>query len=186
LERQAERAESAEAAYAQGVEAARCKDREAALTHFTQTLRLDPGHQAARLGLASLLANAGRDAEALAVLREIVNRDNLAGPAYYLLGALAHRAKRYDEALEAFRRALYVEPTLVLAYVERAGVYRALGQTAKAVRELQNAMRALEGAPDEEPVRLSEDLTCRYLRTACARQLEGLTGSATETTKSRR
>jgi hypothetical protein len=66
---------------------------------------------------------------------------------------------------------IYIDPTAALAYASLAGVYRSTGETGKARREFQNAIRTLAGLPDEQPVRFSPDIQAGYLRTVCERSL---------------
>jgi chemotaxis protein methyltransferase CheR len=117
------------------------------------------------------LADAGRDDDALATLQRVIAADNLAAEAYYLTGVILARAGRTPEAITALRRVIYIDPTAALAYASLAGVYRSTGETGKARREFQNAIRTLAGLPDEQPVRFSPDIQAGYLRTVCERSL---------------
>lgn len=117
------------------------------------------------------LADAGRDDDALATLQRAIAADNLAADAHYLAGVLLARTGQTPEAIAALRRVIYIDPTAALAYASLAGVYRSTGEIAKARREFQNALRALAGRPDDQPVRFSPDIHAGYLRTVCERSL---------------
>jgi tetratricopeptide (TPR) repeat protein len=60
--------------------------------------------------------------------------------AFYLKGAVLFDLKRYQDAVVALDRALTISPNYDYALRMRAKVYRALGQTDSAVRDLQQAV----------------------------------------------
>ena len=111
------------------------------------------------------------------MLTELVRMHPLFSDASYLLGVLAYRTGHVKEAIAAFERTLYVDPASAMASFSLGHLYRYEGHPLKARRAFQNALNALEGKPDEEPTRFSEDLSCGYLRAACARSLEQLRDS---------
>ncbi len=117
------------------------------------------------------LADEGRDDDALATLQRVIAADNLAADAHYLSGVLLARTGKTAEAIAALRRVIYIDPMAALAYASLAGVYRSTSDTTKARREFQNAIKALAGLPDDQPVRFSPEIHVGYLRTVCERSL---------------
>jgi len=157
-----------------GLKAFRAKDHARALTHFEDALRAHPRHVRSLVGKATLLADRDLREEAIAHLLQAVRSDNLCSEAYYLLGVLYANADRHDEAIASLQQAVYVDPSLALAYFTLANVFRAQGQQAKARKQFENALRALEGCGEHELARHSEELTCGYVREACRRNLQRL------------
>ena len=158
--------------YALGLEAAARKDYARALGHFESVLRAQPNHGPARFAKASLLANQGHYAQAIPLLLEVVRDQALSGEAYYLLGVLYEKTGLLQDAIEAFRRALYVDSSSAMTYFSLGNLYRFDRQPVRARREFQNALKVLEGKPDEAPVPFSDDLTCGDLRAACGQALQ--------------
>ncbi|MCK6457862.1 MAG: tetratricopeptide repeat protein [Phycisphaerae bacterium] len=83
--------------------AARYRDAERA---FRQALTLRPGYQRARMNLALVLAQTGRNDEALVEFEKVVSRD----AAHFNLGLIQAADKRYAAAEESFRTALAINP----------------------------------------------------------------------------
>lgn len=138
----------------------------------TSEIQKDPKHRAVQLAEASVLADQGRYEEAIPVIQQAAASDNLCAEAHYLLGVLCQKTQRLDRAIEAFERALYVDPTLALAWVSLGNIHRYQRRPAKAKREFRNALKALEARPEEELVRFSGDITGGYLKSAVRRTLE--------------
>ncbi len=75
---------------------------------FVQGLRHHPDHRGLALGLAALLINAGRHAEALVLYDRVVELDEDFAPAHVGRGILLHELGREDEAEAAFEKAVEV------------------------------------------------------------------------------
>lgn len=116
------------------------RNRAAAEQEFRRALELNPGYPTARQWYAILLAEAGRDAEALTHAREAVALDPLSGPMRQALGLVHYYGRRYPEALSELQRAMALSPQLPLA---RAIMAKALFQQ----RAFAEAVAVAEGAP---------------------------------------
>lgn len=86
--------------------------------------------------------------------------------AWLLVSMTAEQRGDLPAALEATRRALYLEPELPLAHAAQAGLYRHLGKRAEAERALRNALAAVQGLDDSQLLRGVEPLTVGALRRA--------------------
>lgn len=82
-----------------------------AARQFGALLRADPEDAALENGLASALAELGRDEEALAHFARAIELDPLQVAAYHNRGILLERLGRLDEALADYRTALRYEPS---------------------------------------------------------------------------
>jgi chemotaxis protein methyltransferase CheR len=71
-------------------------------------------------------------------------------------------------AVEAARRALYLEPALAMAHATLVTLFRRLGRPEDADRARRNALRAIEGLPDRALLRGVEPISAGALRAALA------------------
>ena len=123
------------------------RDRAAAEREFRRALELNPGYPTARQWYAILLAEAGRDAEAVGQAREAVALDPLSGTMRQTLGLVHYYGRRYKDAEAALRRALELAPQLPLS---RAMLAKALFQ--------QGAFAEAAKVGDSSPQPWSPDL----------------------------
>lgn len=120
-----------------------------------ETAALDEAWRALRCGAtedARLLAShaaAARDPEA-----------------HLVLAALDDAAGDSQKALEHLRRALYLDPKLIVAHVAQASLYHRVGRHKDAVRARSNALRHLAGLSPETLLRALIPVTARELRDA--------------------
>ena len=103
---------------------------------FKRAIELNPGYATAHQWYAIMLAEEGRDREALEHAERAVALDPLAGVMRQTLGLVNYFGRRYDRAIADGRRALELAPHLTLArqIVARSLVER--GRAAEAVRML--------------------------------------------------
>jgi chemotaxis protein methyltransferase CheR len=119
------------------------------------------------LGRALEAARAGRFEEAEALAREAAR--GLIPEAYLLLAMVAEGRGDLNGAVEAVRKALYLEPQLAIGHATLVALYGRMDRREDAERARQNALRALEGLDDEHPVRgVETTMTAGGLRQALA------------------
>lgn len=82
----------------------------AAERHYRRALAQDPLVQAARLGLATLLAGSAREDEAERVLREGLSHSTQPGELHLALGLLAGQRKEWEKAAHELRAAAALMP----------------------------------------------------------------------------
>ncbi|QSQ27782.1 chemotaxis protein CheR [Pyxidicoccus parkwayensis] len=109
-------------------------------------------------------ARAGRFDEAEALAREAAK--GLVPEAYLLLAMVAEGRGDLNGAVEAVRKALYLEPQLALGHATLVALYGRMDRREDAERARQNALRALDGLDDEQPLRGVETMTAGGLRQA--------------------
>lgn len=90
---------------------------EAAEREFRRAIELNPGYPTARQWYSILLAEAGRDAEALVHAREAVALDPLMGTMRQALGLVHYYGRRYGDAAPELQQAIQLAPQLPLARV---------------------------------------------------------------------
>jgi chemotaxis protein methyltransferase CheR len=115
--------------------------------------------------LAREAARRGDHAEAERLARESAARD-LCAECYLLVAVAAEARGDLAAAVEAARRALYLEPDLAMAHATLLALYRRLGRTEDAARARRNALRAIEGLDDATELRGVEPVTAGALRAA--------------------
>jgi len=126
--------------------------------------RVEAPASPAQLRLALDAARAGRFEEAEMLAHEAAK--GLVPEAYLLLAMVAEGRGDLNGAVEAVRKALYLEPQLALGHATLVALYGRMDRREDAERARQNALRALEGLDDEQPLRGVETMTAGGLRQA--------------------
>ncbi|HEY1332599.1 MAG TPA: hypothetical protein VGH10_14145, partial [Actinomycetota bacterium] len=99
---------------------------------------------------AKICANELRLEHALGWIRRSVDRDPTLAPAHYLHGLILTELGEMDDAMEALRRCMYLDPHFVLGHFALAGVFERLQRSDRARKALENVTALLAGrAPDE-------------------------------------
>ncbi|MFE0630690.1 tetratricopeptide repeat protein [Streptomyces sp. NPDC058864] len=132
----------------------------AALAEFATALRHDPRCGRAAGWRVATLDRMGRHDEALAEGTAAAARLPEAVDVHTALGWLHHHACRWDEALAAFERATAVGPRHAEGWIGAAWTRADLGDTAAALRGLEDAERGLA-----DPV----EVRCAAVRIAASR-----------------
>ncbi len=110
------------------------------------------------------------------IAREVASRD-LCPESFLLLSIAAEARGDVPGAVDAVRRALYLDPGLAMGHAALVPLYARLGLEEEAARARRNALRAIEGLDDAAPLRGVERITVGALRRALERVQRGL-GSA--------
>ncbi|MFZ6031119.1 MAG: CheR family methyltransferase [Chloroflexota bacterium] len=125
-------------------------------------------------GVCSLLgkayANLGNWAEAERYCQQAIEKDRLCLEAYYTLALICQHGNRTLQALEMMKKVVYLDRTYVLGHYGLANLYYENGQLPQAQKSLDNALRLLQGKPDDQMVPGSSDVTVGRLREAITRQ----------------
>jgi chemotaxis protein methyltransferase CheR len=98
------------------------------------------------------LANAGELREAGRACATALDRHREVAALHHLHALLLHEAGHAREAAAAARRALYLDPTLVVAHLAYGAALGRLGEHAAARHALDAALARLEALPDDAPV----------------------------------
>jgi chemotaxis protein methyltransferase CheR len=88
----------------------------------------------------------------------VANRE-LAPEAHYLRGIVLQEQRRLDEALEAFRRSVFLDHTFALGHFAAAGVFGRTGQTGRAQKSLATVAELLSGKPADQVLPEGDGLT---------------------------
>ncbi|MHC5022300.1 MAG: tetratricopeptide repeat protein [Planctomycetota bacterium] len=108
-----------------------------ALACYRQAIALEPGNPRFHYDLAVLAAATGDVAGAEAELRRILALDDAYAPAQWRLGGLLLDAYRLDEAEQAFRRAMELDPRDPAGWCGLARVHLHRGEMQQAIDRLE-------------------------------------------------
>jgi tetratricopeptide (TPR) repeat protein len=114
------------------------------VAHLDQTS--SPALADARTGLARL--RSADFAGAITAFETVLQQDGANAPAAFLMGWAFHGAGQDREAVSAWRRAAFLDPTLVPAHLALADLYVHLSQPALAVQALRAGLIALPQSPE--------------------------------------
>jgi chemotaxis protein methyltransferase CheR len=110
-------------------------------------------------------AREGKYDQAEALAKEAAKK--LVPEAYLLLAMVAEARGELTGAVDAVRKALYLDPKLALGHATLMTLYTQLDRREDAERARLNAMRAIEGLDDEHPLRgVETTMTVGVLRQA--------------------
>jgi predicted Zn-dependent protease len=109
---------------------------------IARLIELDPQHELDyHQQLAASAFERGRPAEARALVKELLQREDLSDVAFEFAGGIANLAGRPDEAAAIYARALQKYPERIETWLLRGGALRAAGQTQVAIDEFEALLR---------------------------------------------
>jgi chemotaxis protein methyltransferase CheR len=119
-----------------------------------------------RLGAAEVrtLANRGLLKEALESCQAAIAADKVDPGMHFLCAIILQELNRNQEAVAAFRKALYLDPDFVLAYFSLGNLLLRLEQEKAARKCFENVLTILGGSRDDEILAESEGLTAGRLK----------------------
>ena len=144
---------------------------EAALSSLVESC---PTFVPALLLLGGLYANRGRFDDALRQAEMVLKVSDLEPRAHLLVGMVASRQQRLDEAQQSLRRALYLDDSLALAHFWLGNLYRDRGDLVRACHEYENVVRDWERHTLELTEEFASDLSAEQLVGFCSDSLERL------------
>lgn len=118
------------------------------------------------VGRALAAAQAGELESAARLARDAIDQAEGVTKAYQLLAVLADGQGRLHDAIEALKRALYLDPELVQAHASLVSLYRRVGLSAESERERRITLRFLETLADDCILDGLEPITVGALRHA--------------------
>ncbi len=127
--------------------------------------------------LVRSLANLGQAEEAETHAAAAVGAHPLASELHLLRVLLQMELGRWDEALDAARRVLYLDRGLIVAHLALGAIQRRRGRTEEAVLAYRNARKLALALPPEVPVRLADGQVAGRLAEMAEAQLS-LLGAA--------
>lgn len=148
-------------------------------------LRTVMNQEVALLRLARIAADQGAWVRAEYYCGRAIAHNTLSVPTHLLLAQICAHQGRLDAALEAYRRVLYLDPTVVVAMLGMASVWSELGRPVEAARSWRAAIRHLDGLPPHVSIPDADGATTSELRVIAQKQLQMIAVSATQDSASR-
>ncbi len=128
---------------------------------LAQTAKQEDGH--ALSANARRCANEGRLADAIEWCERAIAADKMNPAHHYLLATVRQEQGQTEPAAQSLMRALYLDPTFVLAHFGLANMELSLGRRRKAERHFANALATLRRHAPDEILPESEGLTAGRL-----------------------
>ncbi len=129
---------------------------------------------------AKALADQQRWVEALKRVEEALRQEPLRAEAHYLRGLILLEQGNADEALAAQRRALFVDPSFLMAHLALATAQAQVGQVERAIKSLEQLARLLAQRGAEEAVASGDGMTVGRLREMVAHHATALREQSSE------
>lgn len=117
----------------------------AAENEFRRALRSDPNYAMARTWYGENLAAMGRFSEALAEARQAEVADPLSLTISTNIGLISYLSGRNDDAIEAFKKAIDIDPAFPRSHFRMGNAYRQKGVYQLALAEYQKAVQLSGG-----------------------------------------
>jgi chemotaxis protein methyltransferase CheR len=135
-----------------------------AINQLEQLAAEKPNDYRAPYLLAKIFASKVRFAEAERWVDVALGNRELAAEAHYLRGIVLQEQGRVDEALDAFRRSVFLDQGFVLGHFAAAGLFGRTGQTGRAKKSLATVAELLAGRPASELLPEGDGLTVGRLQ----------------------
>lgn len=119
-----------------------------AIAYFRRAIEVDPDFQAAYHNLALTLNQSGRAAEAVELLRGLIERMPLDATAHSHLGRALYERHDYQDAVVQLTRSIEIYPNFVPARFNLAATYLALKRLPEALEQIQAADRLAPNKPE--------------------------------------
>lgn len=116
------------------------------------------------LNVARTAADRGDWQQAQTQIEALIKAHPLFAPPYHLQGQIAEHLGHLEAALAAYRRSVYLDPSLIVGYIGMAHVYTQLQQPDAARRTLRSAQTLLGALADSQVVDDATGSTAAELR----------------------
>lgn len=114
--------------------------------------------------LSKAYANQGHLDQALSWAEKTVATDKINPIYHYLQASILQELNLVEEATEALRRAVFLDPDFVVAHFALGNLLRLRGRLSESGRHYRNALTILDGYALDEPVPASEGMTAGELK----------------------
>ena len=113
-----------------------------AIIEGERAIALDPGEAESQLWYGMSLVYVGRPEEAIPLYQKAIRLNPFASTGYYIHLANSLRdAKRFEEAVSAYKKAIQREPNNIFAHLNLAGTYIMMGRETEARAEAAEVLR---------------------------------------------
>lgn len=111
-----------------------------------------------------LKANEGELEEALLLCKEAINQNKVNPIYYHLLANIEQELGDIKSAIDALKKAIYLDPNFAMAYFDLGNLFLKLGKNKEALKNFDNVNILLEGFQDEQNIPNTESVTAGMLK----------------------
>jgi len=144
---------------------------------LTELVKDTPANSTCSALLGKANANLGDWREAEKWCLQAIEKDKLHLEAYYTLALVLQHEGQLPQALDMMRKVVYIDHNYILGHYGLANLFFENNQFPQAQKSLDNALRLLQGKPDDQMVTGSHDITIGRLREAITRQQQAWSGT---------
>ncbi|MBF0553078.1 MAG: tetratricopeptide repeat protein [Nitrospirae bacterium] len=123
----------------------------------------NPRHYDAHVLLSRAYANTGDLKRASDVCTNAIGIDSLRPEPYYMLAHIAEEQGKTEQAVEMFKRVIYLDARCVPAYLELSAIYEHKGNPKRGIKLVAAAIKILEGLPADSDIEFYDDMTAGEL-----------------------
>lgn len=114
--------------------------------------------------LAKTNANLGYNKEALSCCEMLIKKENMNANYYYLMSTVLFELNKNDEAENALKKVLYLDPQHILAHFVIGNYNRNMGKMSVAKKHYQNIIKLLHSLNDDLMIPESDGLTVARMK----------------------
>ena len=111
-----------------------------------------------------LKANEGELEKALLLCKEAINQNKVNPIYYHLLANIEQELGDIKSAVDALKKAIYLDPNFVMAYFDLGNLFLKLGKNKEALKNFDNVNILLEEFQDEQNIPNTEAITAGMLK----------------------
>lgn len=152
-------------------ERARFAEEQADYEQLSRLVREHPDEPWLAIAAVRVASNTARSSVAEAECRAALGRHALNAELHYLHALVLLDLGRKSEAIDALRRAIYLDPSLAVAHFTLGSLLVAQRDLVSAERAFRNAEQCARALASGEPVPLASDISAQGLAAAAAREL---------------
>lgn len=134
-----------------------------AIARLNEKVSQHPDYTPALCLLGKLFANKGDMDKALYWFDKAIEKDRLQPVLYFFLSNIYQGHGKIQEAIEALKKTLFLDPNFILAHYTLGRLYLQQGKNDLANRSLRNVQRLLENKPNEELIPEGDGMVAGHL-----------------------
>ena len=111
-----------------------------------------------------LKANEGDLENALLFCKEAINQNKVNPIYYHLLASIEQELGNIKYAIDALKKAIYLDSNFIMAYFDLGNLFLKLGKNKEALKNFDNANMLLQGFQEEQNIPSTESITVGMLK----------------------
>jgi chemotaxis protein methyltransferase CheR len=111
-----------------------------------------------------LKANEGDLEQALLLCKEAINQNKVNPIYYHLLASIEQELGNIKYAVDALKKAIYLDSNFIMAYFDLGNLFLKLGKNKEALKSFDNVKMLLQGFQEEQDIPNTESITAGMLK----------------------